>query len=90
MTTKEPESNSERSDLSKSESPTEKKANRNWVRFAGMGIELAGTTLLFTAVGYWIDDWRDADRPFVTAGAMLVGFSLAMTRFIIVAVKAGP
>ncbi|TWT83420.1 hypothetical protein CA13_48850 [Planctomycetes bacterium CA13] len=60
-----------------------------WMRLVGMGLELAGITLMFTAFGYWIDDWRQADRPFVTALAMLVGFSLAMTRFIIVALKSG-
>jgi len=88
---KESESNDKRSGISEPpQPPTEKNANGNWVRFAGMGIELAGTTLLFTAVGYWVDAWREAERPFVTAAAMLVGFSLAMTRFIFLAVKAGP
>ncbi|TWU30963.1 AtpZ/AtpI family protein [Novipirellula artificiosorum] len=60
-----------------------------WFRYAGMGLELAGTTLLLTALGYWIDAWRDAERPLATALGMLVGFSLGMTRFIIVALNSG-
>ncbi|EMI21161.1 membrane protein [Rhodopirellula maiorica SM1] len=61
-----------------------------WFRFAGLGMELAGITLLFAGVGYWIDAWRNHDQMVVTALSTLVGFGLAMTRFIIKASSPKP
>ncbi|GAA5510669.1 AtpZ/AtpI family protein [Novipirellula caenicola] len=54
-----------------------------WFRFAGLGMELAGITLLFAGVGYWIDAWRNHDQMYATALSTMVGFGLAMTRFIV-------
>ncbi|WP_442507562.1 AtpZ/AtpI family protein [Novipirellula sp. SH528] len=54
-----------------------------WLRFVGLGMELAGITLLFAGVGYWIDAWRNHDQMYATALSTMVGFGLAMTRFIV-------
>lgn len=52
------------------------------VKFAALGTELAGCTLVFTAIGYVID--RGGGHPvfYATAGLTLVGFALGMVRFV--------
>ena len=54
----------------------------NWMRFAGMGIELASYTLSIAGVGYLIDQSRGHVRPVCTALGTLIGFSFGMFRFI--------
>ena len=50
--------------------------------FAGMGIELAGTTLGVAAIGYVVDWYLAAARPYGFASGALVGFAFGMFRFI--------
>ena len=60
----------------------------NWVRLAGMGMELAGITLAGMAIGYAIDRVIGSAVGWGVAGGLLVGFTLAMVRFIIKATRA--
>lgn len=53
-----------------------------WMKVAGLGIELAGTTLGAMAIGIGIDWIVGSDRPIATAIAALIGFAFAMFRFI--------
>ncbi len=69
--------------MSDPDSPPENEPAPKWVRFTGIGFELAGITLLFLVLGYWIDAVWMPGKHFATAVGTLVGFSLAMTRFII-------
>jgi F0F1-type ATP synthase assembly protein I len=52
------------------------------MKHAGLGIELAGTTVGVAAIGYVIDWKVQNSTPYATALAALVGFSFAMFRFI--------
>jgi F0F1-type ATP synthase assembly protein I len=53
-----------------------------WLKLAGMGMELAGSTLGVAAVGYLIDGYRGkADGYGIAAGAF-IGFAFGMFRFI--------
>jgi thiol:disulfide interchange protein len=56
--------------------------NAAWMKVAGLGIELAGTTLGMTAIGIGIDWTLQSPRPIATAIAALVGFAFGMFRFI--------
>lgn len=58
-----------------------------WVRFAGLGMELAGSTLVLAGIGHLIDRWRGgADGLGIAIGA-LVGFSFGMFRLIQLALR---
>ncbi|WP_149752721.1 AtpZ/AtpI family protein [Rubripirellula obstinata] len=53
-----------------------------WMKHAGLGIELAGTTIGVAALGYAID-WKMQNKTqYATALFALIGFSFAMFRFI--------
>ena len=55
---------------------------RPWLQFAGLGMELAGSTLGLAAIGYAVDQARGAaDRLGIVAG-LLIGFSFGMYRLI--------
>ncbi|TWU26657.1 hypothetical protein Pla52o_05100 [Novipirellula galeiformis] len=54
-----------------------------WIGFVGLGMELAGVTLLFAGIGYWIDSWRGHVVMYATALSTMVGFGFAMARFIV-------
>ena len=56
-----------------------------WGRFVGAGLELAGFTLCFAGLGFGIDKWLGNKRLVGTALVTLVGFSLAMARFVVLA-----
>jgi F0F1-type ATP synthase assembly protein I len=45
-----------------------------WVRYSGVGVELAGAVAVFALVGYWIDG-HYGSRPW----GMLVGLVLGLT-----------
>lgn len=60
---------------------------RRFGRFVGAGFELAGTALLFGLMGYAIDRFLGNGKQIATAFATLVGFSLGLTRFVILASK---
>lgn len=59
-----------------------------WHRFIGAGIELAAFALVAAAVGYGLDRWLGHERPLATAFCGLVGFSLGLVRFIVLANRA--
>lgn len=59
------------------------RSSRPWLRLIGLGMELAAFTLVFTAIGYWIDWSRQHDTPYATALLALIGFVLGMVRFIV-------
>ena len=58
---------------------------QGWARFAGAGFELAGISFLFGLGGYALDRWLGNTKPLATAVATLIGFSLGLLRFIILA-----
>lgn len=53
-----------------------------WMKHAGLGIELAGTTIGVAALGYAIDWKLQNETQYATALFALIGFSFAMFRFI--------
>ncbi len=57
------------------------------VRFLGAGLELAGISGLFAVGGWAIDRWQDSGRT-ATALGLLIGFSLGMFRFVLMALRA--
>lgn len=61
-----------------------------WMKVAGLGIELAGTTLGVTAIGVGIDWYTGSQRPIGTAIGALLGFSFGMFRFIQRASRSNP
>lgn len=56
--------------------------SKAWMRHAGLGIELGGTTLGCGAMGYAMDWWLGSATPYATAAGLLIGFAFAMFRFI--------
>ncbi len=57
------------------------------IRLAGAGLELAGSTLVFGAAGYWVDWIRDHGTPYVALVGLLVGFAVGLYRLISLAMK---
>ena len=53
-----------------------------WMKFAGMGIELASFTLGLAGIGYLIDSRRGHATPYAFAFGALIGFGYGMFRFI--------
>lgn len=51
-------------------------------RFVGLGMELAGFTLVLAGLGYWVDSNLHLAKPFATALGALIGFTVGMVRFI--------
>src|SRR5262249_19342348 len=45
--------------------------NTSWVRYVGMGAELAGAVAGFTLLGYWIDAVRHTSPTYTAIGAVL-------------------
>jgi len=56
-------------------------------RMAGVGLELAASTLLMGALGYWVDSARGHGTPYVALAGLLVGFSAGLYRLIVLAMK---
>lgn len=52
------------------------------LRFAGAGLELAGSFLIFAAIGYWIDQYGQWERPWGMLVGGLLGFIAGMVRLI--------
>lgn len=52
------------------------------LRFVGLGTELAGFTLVFAGIGHLLDNGLQTSKPYASALAALVGFTLGMVRFI--------
>lgn len=55
---------------------------------AGAGLELAATVLLFGAIGALVDRWLQTEQPLGLVFVGLLGFALAMYRFVRQAVEA--
>ena len=56
--------------------------DKSWMKVAGLGMELAGSTLLLGAAGHLVDRYNgNLDGTGIAIGAFL-GFSLGMVRFI--------
>jgi F0F1-type ATP synthase assembly protein I len=53
-----------------------------WMKFAGLGMELASYALGLAAIGYAIDFQQGHDKPYGAAAGTLIGFSFGMFRFI--------
>ena len=58
-----------------------------WRRFIGAGFELAGVAFVFGLIGYAIDRSLGNVKQVATAIAMLIGFSLGLMRFVLLASK---
>ncbi|QDT13242.1 Putative F0F1-ATPase subunit (ATPase_gene1) [Planctomycetes bacterium K23_9] len=56
--------------------------SKPWMKFAGLGMELASYSLGLAAIGYVIDLQRGHDKPYGAAAGTLVGFAFGMFRFI--------
>lgn len=52
------------------------------MRFAGAGLELAGSFLIFAAIGYWVDQYGRWERPWGMLVGGLLGFLAGMVRLI--------
>ena len=53
-----------------------------WLKFAGLGMELAGSTLGMAAIGYLVDRLRGKADGYGIAAGVLIGFSFGMFRLI--------
>lgn len=51
-----------------------------WMKFTGLGMELAGPTLGLAAVGYLVDRQRGKADGYGVAAGVLIGFSFGMFR----------
>ena len=57
------------------------------MRYASLGLELAAGALVFGGLGYWLDGYRQHERPYLGIVGVLLGFSLGMYRLILVAIR---
>ena len=53
------------------------------MKFTGLGIELAGITLFFLAIGLAFDSYMENEHGIATALSTVMGFTLAMIRFLV-------
>lgn len=60
---------------------------RSFAGVAGMGFELAGTTVAIAGIGYLADRYFGGERSFGFAIGGLIGFGLGMFRFILKALR---
>lgn len=52
------------------------------MKFASLGMELAGSTLGVAAIGYLVDRYRGQAGGYGVAAGTLIGFTFGMYRFI--------
>ena len=52
------------------------------LRFAGAGLELAGSTIVLATLGYWLDRKLGNATPIAMAFGGLLGFAAGMLRFV--------
>ena len=45
-----------------------------WMRYSGIGLELAGAVAVFTLIGYWIDG-RYGSQPWGMIAGLVLGFT---------------
>ena len=55
---------------------------KTWMALVGLGMELAGSTLLLAGAGHLIDRYRGTSDGFGIAIGAFLGFGLGMFRFI--------
>jgi len=60
---------------------------RSFAAVAGMGFELAGTTVLLAGAGHLVDRYFGGERGIGFAVGGLIGFGLGMFRFILKALR---
>ena len=68
--------------VSSDQKPPRLKISPGVLRFAGLGTELAVSTLAIAGIGYFVDSVRGHEKPYATAFGTLIGFTLGMVRFI--------
>jgi hypothetical protein len=56
------------------------------LRFAGAGLELAGSTIVLATLGYWLDRRLGNATPIAMALGGLLGFAAGMLRFVRLAI----
>ena len=52
--------------------PKTKNVN-NFLKFSGMGIQMALTIAIFAGIGYWLDGKTETKQPYWTAAMSLIG-----------------
>ncbi|HEY4539146.1 MAG TPA: AtpZ/AtpI family protein [Faecalibacter sp.] len=52
--------------------PKTKNVN-NFLKFSGMGIQMALTIAIFAGIGYWLDKKMETEQPYWTAALSLIG-----------------
>ncbi|TWU04372.1 hypothetical protein Pla52n_24120 [Stieleria varia] len=57
-----------------------------WMRFVGVGMEIALYTIVLGGIGHWLDGRLGTAKPFLTALFGLVGFCFGMYRLVRMAV----
>ena len=57
------------------------------LRFAGAGLELAGSTIVLATLGYWLDRKLGNATPIAMALGGLLGFAAGMLRFVRLAIE---
>lgn len=60
---------------------------RDSLRFAGAGLELAGSTIVLATLGYWLDRKLGNVTPIAMALGGLIGFAAGMLRFVRLAIE---
>ena len=51
---------------------TADRRSNGWIRYSGIGLELAGATAGFALLGYWIDG-RFGTKPWGLVGGLIIG-----------------
>lgn len=64
-------------------------ASRQWMRLSGAGLELAVSVLVLGGIGYWVDEQRQHETPYLGIAGVLLGFVLGMYRLIRLAQEIG-
>ncbi len=73
-----PESGTPQSTTPESATP----ASAGWMKFTGLGLELASYALGMAAIGYVVDRQFDYDKGYGVALGTLVGFAFGMYQFV--------
>ncbi len=55
------------------------------MELSGSGLQLAGSTLAVAMLGYALDHYLQTKRPIATGLGAVIGFSLGLFRFIVIA-----
>ena len=58
--------------------PEEKKQLNSYLKFSGIGFQMAATIILFAFLGHWLDGKFETEKPYITLLLMLVGVILSI------------